>query len=508
MPLVGGLAVAALYVPAAVSPLRLGPDEVEYIDIARHLVDGQGYTLSVKAFHFGGTRVVHDGLAERAPLVTLLIALFIWLGLPLQSIQVANALFVGTMCGAIGWMLRGSRPVAATAMGLIALNPVVLDRSLPPMTEATSIMLMIVALALWSGAPNRAATGLMIGGLLGLAYLARPTTLALTLALVGWAVLTRRRVAWAVIGFGIMNIPLLIHTGGNLLYSGQQYLFAVFADTDVLHDGYQVPVGTAREFVRANWLFVLSEFPRNTGRYTAMLLGTRDMLLPLLPAVVVGLIALRRVPFTSAVWGLLAMGVVNLLVSGAIWSTFVERYMLVSLVSLLVVVALAAKLAVARGRAIAGLAGVVAAVVLTIAWGPRFGNVATGVYLENSQPVGSRVDDGVHWTGPSDWVNDRELDALVRWLEHATGSDSVVASAEPWPLTFLARRPSTLLPRRLTADRLESFVREYRVAHVVLRPNDRNRRPYAAFLEARGARLAGGAPTGNYAVFDTRPLWR
>ena len=49
--------------------LQLNPDVVEYIDIARRLLNGDGYLLGIKAYHIGGTAVLHGGLAERPPLL-------------------------------------------------------------------------------------------------------------------------------------------------------------------------------------------------------------------------------------------------------------------------------------------------------------------------------------------------------------------------------------------------------------------------------------------------------
>src|SRR5688500_5491014 len=65
--LVGALAFM-LYLPIAARVLILGLDVVEYLDIARRLAAGDGFMLGVKAFHFGGTDVLHHGLAERPPL--------------------------------------------------------------------------------------------------------------------------------------------------------------------------------------------------------------------------------------------------------------------------------------------------------------------------------------------------------------------------------------------------------------------------------------------------------
>ncbi len=36
-----------------------------FVDVARRLLNGEGYVVGIKAYHFGGTAVLHNGLAER-----------------------------------------------------------------------------------------------------------------------------------------------------------------------------------------------------------------------------------------------------------------------------------------------------------------------------------------------------------------------------------------------------------------------------------------------------------
>src|SRR5215813_5544956 len=71
--LVALLSLALAY-PSASRVVQIGPDIVEYIDIARRLVAGQGYTLGIRAYHVGPPEVLQDGLIHRPPLYTLLVA--------------------------------------------------------------------------------------------------------------------------------------------------------------------------------------------------------------------------------------------------------------------------------------------------------------------------------------------------------------------------------------------------------------------------------------------------
>jgi hypothetical protein len=70
-PLVLGLLAFLLYLQPAVRVVQLNPDVVEYVDVARRLVGGEGFRLGVKAYHFGGTDVLHHGLAELFPQLEL-----------------------------------------------------------------------------------------------------------------------------------------------------------------------------------------------------------------------------------------------------------------------------------------------------------------------------------------------------------------------------------------------------------------------------------------------------
>src|SRR6186997_198972 len=86
-----GLVAFALYLTPAVRVVQLNPDVVEYVDVARRLLAGEGFRLGVKAYHIGGTEVLHNGLAERPPLFPLMVAGVLGLGLDLRAVQVMNA---------------------------------------------------------------------------------------------------------------------------------------------------------------------------------------------------------------------------------------------------------------------------------------------------------------------------------------------------------------------------------------------------------------------------------
>ena len=102
------LVAFALYLTPAVRVVQLNPDVVEYVDVARRVLAGQGFNLGVKAYHIGGTQVLHNGLAERPPLFPLLVAGVLGLGLDLRAVQVMNAALTAVSVGLVAEIGRAS----------------------------------------------------------------------------------------------------------------------------------------------------------------------------------------------------------------------------------------------------------------------------------------------------------------------------------------------------------------------------------------------------------------
>jgi 4-amino-4-deoxy-L-arabinose transferase-like glycosyltransferase len=515
-----------LYLPPAMAVVQLSPDAVEYVDVARRLLAGEGYTLGVKAYHFGGTEVLHDGLAERPPLYPLLLAGLLGTGIGLPGAQVVNAL-LGAACAALVYGLGAAlfgRRTGLLAGALAAASPAVLARIIPPMTEALGVSLTL--LATWlvvRGLEHRSTRPFLLGGLaLGLAYLTRPTAAVALGALVfGTFFAARSGRAWLVPlgnlvgGFLTLALPISVYslvTRGSLSYSGQTYLYAVFKDSDVLRNGYGAAIPGAADFLRANPDFVLAAVLENAATYAGLLFLDRDWLLPLLIAWPFALLAVARGRYPRAAWPVLLVALGNFLVYAATWSAYQERYQLLTLLLLL-------PFAV-DGLARSGLAGVgigpnraltpLHAAVLAVAvfWSPTFLREYRGEFAYGHEKIGTRTDNGFRWTGPPRWVKDNELSRMVDWLNGNTGSHDALAHGQPWPFTFFTGRPATLLPTKLSPERLRRFLVDYRVAYVLLDTGDHDRREYAEPLEGWRREGVTVTPVGRHRIFDTRALWQ
>ena len=521
-----GLLAFGLYLTPALRVVQLNPDVVEYVDVARRLLNGEGFRLGVKAYHFGGTDVLHHGLAERPPLFPLIVAGLLGLGLDLHAVQVVNALLAAVsvaLVAEIGLALFG-RAVGATAGLLGAISPVVLERMVPPMTEALTIALLLLAtwIVVRAPEPARRRDYLLAGLALGLGYLARPTVAALVLAMLPAIVLAAhdrrgalRAAGWLIVGVLVFAVPISLYSltiQGALSYSGQSYLYAVHKDSDVLRNGYGRPLPTPIEFITSNVDFVLVAMLENVRDYANLLLLDRAWLRPLLPAWIGVLLALawRAYPRRAIIPAVLALA--SFLTYALTWANFQDRYQLPTLLLLLPFLADGlARLGLTRvplGPLPRALPLFLAVLAVGWWWLPTWRHQYQDEYRYGDEEVKPRVDDGMRWTGPPRWSEDPELARINAWIAANTDRDDVVTHGQPWPYTFFTMRPATLLPTRLELDRLRTFLTEYRVAYVLLDQRDRDRRDYRADLEALAGAGVSVTTVGSFRIYDTRALWR
>ena len=514
------------YLVPAVSVLQLDPDAVQHIDLARRFVAGEGYVLGIKSFHLGDTQVLHNGLAERAPLYPLLVAAMLRAGLGPIALQVVNALLAAAcaalVCG-IGTSLFGRRTGALAGL-LAAASPPVLIFMVPPMTEPLAISLVLLAtwLLVRGLETPRAAAFATAGAALGLGYLTRPATLSLAGALlVGVVFASRRRRALLrplgglLLGMAIFVVPITLFsllTRGSLSYSSQTYLYAVFQPSDVQRNAFVRPVTSPVQFILANREFVLAAILGNVRRYAELLFLDPKWLLPLLPAWPLALLALVRGRYPRAAWPVLILAAANFSVYALTWAAWTRRYQLLTLLLLLpFAVDGLGRLGLARLRLPAWpklTALHVAVVAVTLIWFPAFVQEYRGTFRYGDAPVETRSYHGVKWTGAISWVTDKDLTQMLDWVSANTQPNDVLAHAQPDIFTFFTGRLSTRLPRALDAEGLETFVVNYRVSYVLLNNYDGYRRRYQDDLEALAGRGVRVTAIGDYRVFDTRGLWR
>jgi 4-amino-4-deoxy-L-arabinose transferase-like glycosyltransferase len=535
-PLLVALLAWGLCLPTAARVIQLSPDMVEFVDVARRLLHGEGYVLGIKAYHIGGPEVIQDGLIHRTPLFTLVMAGILGLGFDLYAVQIVNAAFgafSAAMVCSIGTNLFG-RSVGIAAGVLAATLPVGFEQQTLILADALATALTLGAMRLLLLAADRQRTipAVVAGLLFGLGYLARPpvaaiaVALAIALPLVAPSMGQARRLALGLLaGLLIVCLPVTLYslvTRGRLSYSGKGYLYGVVSDADIMENGYATTPLSPFEMITSNPGFVVGAVWTVTSLYFRSIFYEREWLGPLLIGWPCAILALMRgrYPWTARL--ALVAAAVNFVFYGLTWSSWQDRFMLTTVFLLLPFVVdgllRAIRLAcglVVRVWAIGGvperlpdaLLGAAVAIVLVV-WSPRFVEQYQGQFRYGERPVGSRMTDGLRWSGPPRWTNDGSLDEAIEWIRGQTGEDTVLAHGQPWPYTFFTGRPSVLLPYRLSDDLLRQFLIEYRVSYVLYDPRDPQRREYADQLRDLDADGVKSQRVKNLQVYDTRPLWQ
>jgi hypothetical protein len=531
-----GLLGWVLCVPAALRAVQLSPDMVEYVDVARRVMHGQGYVLGIKAYHIGGPEVVHDGLLHRTPLFTLIMAGMLGLGLDLYAVQVLNAAFgavAAAMVCSIGMRLFG-RAVGIAAGILAAASPIGLAQEVQIQSDALSTALTLVALRLVILSADRSTVrpAVLAGLCFGVGYLTRPPVVVIAIAvLVALPLLApskaqaRRLGLGLAAGLAVIGLPISIYsllTRGRLTYSGKGYLYGVVSDADIMENGYAAAPLSPLAFISADPGFVLGAIWSVASLYFRSIFFEREWLAPLAvgwPGAVLALVR-GRYPWTASL--MLVAAAANFVFYALTWSSWQDRFMLTT-VYLLLPFAVDGLLRTLRyawerataGRATSSLAATVPAVVLALVvaivmaiWSPRFLEQYQGQFRYGERPVGTRVTEGLRWTGPPRWVNDGSLDEGIEWIREQTPPDAVLAHGQPWPYGFFTERPMVLLPYRLTDELLRRFLIEYRVSYVLYDPRDPQRREYADQLRDLDGDGVRAHRVRNLMVFDTRPLWQ
>lgn len=525
-----------LCLPSAARVVQLSPDMVEYVDVARRLANGEGYVLGIKAYHIGGPAVLHDGLIHRTPLFTLIMAGMLSIGLDLNAVQVVNAAFgalSAALVYAIGATLFG-RAVGITAGLLAAASPIGLAQQVHIQSDALSTMLTLGGIRLVLAAADRQTLwpGALAGLLFGLGYLARPPVVVVAVALVAALpflapslVQARRLILGLVVGLAVVCLPVSLFsliTRGRLSYSGKGYLYGVVSDADIMENGYGHDPLSPLTFVLADPGFVLGAIWTVTSLYLRSIFLEREWLAPLAlgwPGAIYALVT-GRYPWTARL--VLVAAAANVVFYGLTWSSWQDRFMLPTVFLLLPFVVDGLLRLLRYGCVLVGrvwvrpsvvrvgpvvLLGAVVAAAL-VAWSPRFLEQYQGQFRYGDRPAGSRVTEGVRWSGPPRWTNDGNLDEAIAWIRAQTGQDTVLAHGQPWLFTFFTGRPTVLLPYRLRDDLLRRFLIEYRVSYVLHDSRDPQRREYADQLRDLGSDGVRSQRVRNLTVYDTRPLWQ
>jgi len=508
------MAIAVRIIPA-LAGTWISNDAIEYLDIARRLVDGEGLTLSIKAYHFVDTAIIHYAGYDRPPLFPLLLAA--WMALvPLASapalLNTLLAVLGAVLAADLARRLYGLRTAWAYGV-LVALAPALVFSSLHAWSEPLAFALAM--LAVWTAVARPATPrGLMATGVaMGLAFLARPTTAWVSMVVTVWVVLVNRTerprpparfglLLAGILPFALLQVALNLAHGAPPLTTAQQYLFRAVRYTDGVYRFPWELASSPLALVREQPYEVALQVYRHLRDYSRELflswqwLGLLTLGVPLVP----WRAAKRQT--TRARLLIFILGAAGFAFICLSWPShdLIRFPQLPYAFLLLAVLGEAREWAggVRRFHHPALVAWWAAAAVMAGAYLLPSIDYARQA-LRSNEPLGNL---------PANWLNPGAPE-LMAWIKATTAPDATFASTNPWPIAWRTHRPAVLLPQGMNETELRAFLEGLGVRYVVL-----NRRYPLAFLGEEpeyGAwlrRWSGGRPfeVGSYQIFSAGGL--
>lgn len=509
-----------LRLPLAFDGIHLTPDAVEYVNVARHIVKGEGVTLSIKFHYFDSQPVVHSNLGERPILFPLLASLPLLLGGSIYSIQLMNVLFVGAIVALLFLITDSlfSRRVGIITGSVALFSPWLTFVSNIAWSDALSALLVLL-MFLVILQPKFSSSLAFLGGLFcGLSYLTRPVNILALLVLL--AVIVGRSLNWGergfklllgVLGFLIPTSPVFayntIHFGWPFR-SAQVFNFISLSFSDGMFYGYGKNFASSPfAFLIRNWQRILPRIGSNTLIYFKSLFLDSGGLFVFSLGIPAAIFLMAKKKLDGKALALFSLGVLNFIAYSLTWGTFgfefdAGRFLLVSYLLLLPlgVVGLSAvgldenTYLKFRQKSISVLVAI-AFFVAGISYLPRTAALdlaaLKNLFEHKKVSVGS------------------DLEYLYNWINKNVKRSEIIGLSDPWPINFYTQRPVALLPYDLSRGQLIKWVREYRIDWVFLSSNDlKSEEPRGRYYEILEeiVPLEGQKKIGDYRVFDMRTL--
>jgi hypothetical protein len=482
-----------LILPWALARWNVSPDTIEYIAIAYNWVEGQGWRCPViYSYYLPGALPPIHGMVMRAPAISILVAPAIALGASIPQLQVFQALLSSLVAG--GGVLVARRTMslpAAVAFGIaVAWSDLWVRWSYQVMAEpiAGGALLLLIATLPW--AERRVRGAAVFGGLVAVAWLARPTLSIVLGAFVAAIALTEgRRV------FRSRTLWTAVVVAGALFAAANLAVRAASGFRAYAHYGLALQSTQASEasLFQRDWPGALAYLSQNAGPVREALSQTHRALLEMyfldpghdllgwiaLPA---WIYALRRRPrtFQNLVVAISAPGFV-LLVLVFFGGYAPERYALPAticlwLLSMQMLDDLSGRLAVRAGRPL--LRAVAASLPLIL---------VLGVFLFLPRQFASIGNGRVLWKLYRKYGTEHVSKMFVKVPDSicaAMDRDALVSASNPWNVYLWCGNAAVWLPPDLDSQEvLDRYLDEIRPAYLVSNPGP-NRDWY---------RLAGGA---------------
>jgi len=462
------LAIIVRIVPA-LAVQWISNDAVEYLDIARNLASGRGLMLSIKAYHFIATPVVHYANYDRPLLFPALVALFWKLWPHAQTAQVLNVLLVALGAGMAAEMARRVYGLRAAWISgvLLAVAPPLVRTSLYAWSEPLAFALVMGSVSYILHENKKGV--FMAGVLAGLAFLTRPTMAIYGFVLFAWLARHRRidRAKSALLFLAGILPSLLILATINFIYhaplatTAQGFLYRAVD----FHDGmYYFPPrmqSSAITLLILHFHDVLLQIFRHVRDYGLHLLFHRDFLsflCLLIPIVIWKFFTQERSAGGNLIFLLAGGGLLFICLS---WpSSDLDRFLQIPSAFFIIRIVGEANGVHPFRRIIRGALYLLAAITF-------FSYVFTDLRITHDA---LRVRSNAQWpmmgTFSSNWKNP-DSPALFQWIEANTGSDAVIGGNNPWAIAWHTNRPAILIPEFARSTDAQAFFHTYKVDYII-----------------------------------------
>jgi hypothetical protein len=479
---------AAVRLPLLTAPSRkTTSDAVEYVNIARHLAEGEGLRISIKWHMLEARPVVRSAVGDRYflyPLATasglrlfprsdaLLIARSV--NLVFSSLTAALSLFL--FAGLFGWRVGG------LAALLVALNAGMVRSGVDPLSDSLFLLLGLIALLLYSAREREPPPGKWRAGAIGavcaLAQFTRPVGVVLLAALVmGFLVRKRGREAgWALLGFLVVMSP---YFWANWKQNGSPFYSATAYNYTVEHSREGTWFGLDREPL-SSWQFITSNRGRVGELVKRKFAVNGHMLVSQLGALLLFAVFLSKGALRGSRGALLGYAGLNFLFYSLSWAPAeARRYLLPSyLLPIPFLLESAARPRWARLQR-AGPYLLAAAFLM-----------GAGNFLCQDIALYSQM-----LTPARQTQFTRAYQQAALWLERETAPGEIVASNNPWEINYRSRRPAVICPVFSKEEQMGAFLRAHDVSIIILfaTPQDARARMLATAAGRREARLISPA---------------
>lgn len=432
--------------PFALSYLRLYPDSIAYLNIARNFAHGNGFISTLKLNFFCPSSVNHCALSDWPPLYPVLAGMILQTGLPELVLQIANALAASLAAGfvfLIGKKLFDQHTGIAAGI-LTAIAPNLFRSGISPLSDALGLVLALAAIVIALYAEDRKNFLLAAGIITGLACLTRFPNGIMLIAITLFLIIQKKKLEAAIYlaGFAIIEGPVFLCKWliyGSPFYSVQLYHYS----TASFHNAIWSGTGNSGSL---SFLKIITAIARNLLYYTFdLLIGLRGLFL-----LSIGMILFfKKQAVNIEQRFVLSIAIFNLLVYALTWAippVKGSRFLLLSFCLLLpfCITGLYEILESEKEAFRRAGIGICAAVIGVYLWGC----FTAAVSLEGQfQPLRSE---------------------LTQKLKDMVPANTAVASNNPWMISYSTNQPAIILPNNLNRHDLTHFIRQYEIGAIVI----------------------------------------